>query len=180
RAEPLSSIAQWANAATTLAPLGWRPAIEPGLQVPTYAVGLPLLMAPLNAAGGAVGTSLVIAFCFFIVVLATAALALRLSGPFAALIAAVGIASSPVALIEAMQPMSDVPVTAAWLVCWILIVPWGRAGHVRLILGGLVAAPASCSRFWSPSSPSFSSALRSTTSLRPSSARRRRPMWSMI
>ncbi len=140
RAEPLSSIAQWANAAATLAPLGWRPALEPGLQVPTYAVGLPLLVAPLNAAGGVVGASLVIAFCFFMVVLATAALALRLSGPVAALIAAVGIASSPVALIEAMQPMSDVPVTAAWLVCWILIVPWGRAGHVRLLLGGMAAA----------------------------------------
>ena len=137
RAEPLASVAQWTNAAATLAPLGWHPARENGFQVPTYAPGLPLLMAPLHALGGAIAASLVPAVSFFIVVCATAALALRLSGALAALIAAVWIASSPVALIEAMQPMSDVPVTAAWLVCWILIMPWGRAGYGRaLLLGG--------------------------------------------
>lgn len=140
RAEPLSALAQWANAAATLAPLGWRPALETGLQVPTYAVGLPILIAPLNAAGGAAGASIVIVVSLFMVVLATAALALRLSGPIAALFAAAWVATSPVALIEAMQPMSDVPVTAAWLLCWILVVPWGRAGYVRVFLGGMAAA----------------------------------------
>ncbi len=142
RAEPLASVAQWTNAAATLAPLGWNPARETGFQVPTYAPGLPLLMAPLHALGGAIAASLVPAVSFFIVVCATAALALRLSGPMAALIAAVWIASSPVALIEAMQPMSDVPVTATWLVCWILVMPWGRAGYGRALLGGLMAAAA--------------------------------------
>ena len=59
RAEPLASVAQWTNAAATLAPLGWNPARENGFQVPTYAPGLPLLMAPLHALGGAIAASLV-------------------------------------------------------------------------------------------------------------------------
>jgi len=142
RAEPLASVAQWANGALTLAPLGWYPALEVGFQVPTYAAGLPLLMAPLHGVGGSIGASLVPIVSFFVVVCTTAALALRLSGPTAALIAAVWIASSPVALIEAMQPMSDVPVTAAWLGCWMLIVPWGKAGYIRVLLAGIAAATA--------------------------------------
>jgi hypothetical protein len=44
-----------------------------------------------------------------------------MAGATAAIIAAVWLATSPVALIEAMQVMSDVPVTAAWLVCWWLV-----------------------------------------------------------
>ena len=121
RPEPLASIATWADGAATLAPLGWRAALEPGMQVPTYAIGLPLLLAPGHVIGGAVAASLVVPLTLAIAVWATATIAHRLAGPHASIIAAVWLATSPVALIESMQVMSDVPVTAAWLVCWWLV-----------------------------------------------------------
>ena len=121
RAEPLASIATWPESAATLAPLGWRAAPEPGMQVPTYAIGLPLLLAPLHAVGGAVAASFVVPLALALAVWAAGTLAHRLAGAPAAVIAAVWLATSPVAQIESMQVMSDVPVTAAWLVCWWLI-----------------------------------------------------------
>jgi hypothetical protein len=121
RPEPLAPIATWADGAATLAPLGWRAALEPGMQVPTYAIGLPLMLAPFHALGGPVAALLVVPLTLAAAVCAVAALAHRLAGSSAALIAAVWLATSPVALIESMQVMSDVPVTAAWLVCWWLV-----------------------------------------------------------
>lgn len=118
RPEPLASIATWPDGAATLAPLGWRAALEPGLQVPTYAIGLPLLMAPFHAYGGALAASLIIPLTLAVAVGAAALLACRIAGTPAAVLAAVWLATSPVALIESMQVMSDVPVTAAWLMCW--------------------------------------------------------------
>ena len=123
RAEPLTAVANWPDAAATLAPLGWRAAMEPGLQVPTYAVGLPLLMTPLHAVGGLSAAALVAAASLAVAVWATGRVALQVAGPPAAAIAAVWLATSPVALIQSMQPMSDMPVTAAWLVCWLLVLP---------------------------------------------------------
>jgi hypothetical protein len=118
RAEPLAAIAAWAEGAATLAPLGWRAAPAPGLQVPTYAIGLPLLLAPLHAAGGAVAASFVMPLTLAWAIWSAGTLARRLAGAPAAVIAAVWLATSPVAQVESMQVMSDVPVTAAWLVCW--------------------------------------------------------------
>ena len=121
RPEPLAAIAKWTDGPTTLAPLGWRAALEPGFQVPTYAIGLPLLIAPFHALAGVPGASLVIVATLGIATVATAALANRLAGGVAAVIAAVWFATSPVALFESMQVMSDMPVTAAWMVCWWLV-----------------------------------------------------------
>jgi hypothetical protein len=118
RAEPLASIATWPESAATLAPLGWRAAPEPGMQVPTYAIGLPLLLAPLHAVGGAVAASYVVPLTLALAVWSAGTLAHRLAGTSAAVIAAAWLATSPLAQIESMQVMSDVPVTAAWLVCW--------------------------------------------------------------
>jgi hypothetical protein len=134
RAEPLASIATWSDGAATLAPLGWRAAIEPGLQVPTYAIGLPLLLAPFHFIGGAVLASAVVPLTLAVAVWAAAALAHRAAGAPAAIVAAVWLATSPVALIESMQVMSDVPVTAAWLVSWWL------AFTARPLAAGGVAA----------------------------------------
>jgi hypothetical protein len=121
RPEPLASIATWPGGPATLAPLGWRAALESGMQVPTYAIGLPLLMTPFHLFGGAATASLVVPLTFAIAIWATGLLAHRIAGTTAAILAGVWLATSPVALIEAMQVMSDVPVTAAWLVCWWLV-----------------------------------------------------------
>jgi hypothetical protein len=136
RPEPLASIATWPDGAATLAPLGWRAALEPGMQVPTYAIGLPLLLAPLHALGGAAAASLVVPVTLAVAVVAVGMLARRVAGAAAAIVAAVWLATSPVALIEAMQVMSDVPVTAAWLVCWWLVFT------TRPLAAGVLAAAA--------------------------------------
>jgi hypothetical protein len=131
--EPLASIAHWTDGEATLAPLGWR-AVGGGLQVPTYAIGLPLLLAPFHLAGGAAVASLVVPVSFLVAILATGALAHRIAGGVAAIVAATWLATSPVALVESMQIMSDVPVTAAWMLCWLLLL------EKRAAAAGLVAA----------------------------------------
>jgi hypothetical protein len=93
-------------------------------------------MAPFHAAGGAPAASLVVPLSFALLVVAGAALAYRMAGAgsASALIAAVWLATSPVALVESMQIMSDVPVTAAWLLCWWLVF------CNRPLAGGVAAA----------------------------------------
>jgi hypothetical protein len=142
-AEPLTPMATWRDAATSLAPLGWRSAPAPGLQVPTYAAGLPILMALPHAAGGTIGASLLVPYSFALAIAAAGTIARRVAGPTASVLAAVWLATSPIGLVSAMQPMSDMPVTAAWLCCWALIVQdRERAGglRARVWLGGAAAA----------------------------------------
>jgi len=114
--DALSVSLGWPLDAGDTAPLGWRPAVEPGWQVPTYAPGLPLLMAAPFALAGNAGASLIIVACAVLAVIATGALAHRFSGGTAGLTSAALVAGSPTFLYQSFQPMSDVPVTAAWMV----------------------------------------------------------------
>ena len=97
-------------------PLGWRPA-GTSYHVPTYPPGLPLLMAIPHAIAGIDGASAVVIASAAIAVWATGMLA----GGIAGIIAAILIGLSPVFLYQAFQPMSDVPVTAAWMICFLLV-----------------------------------------------------------
>ena len=115
-------------------PLGWRPTAIPGLQAPTYPPGLPWLMA---AVPGTRNAGLVIVVSTAIAVWATGAVAKRLAGGIAGVLAAILLASSPVFLFQSVQPMSDVPVTAAWLACWVMLV---GPGSVRSVLAGVTCA----------------------------------------
>ena len=125
----LSAIDPWITS-----PLGWRPAAIPGLQSPTYPPGLPWLMA---AVPGTSHAGLVIVVSTAIAVWATGAVAKRLSGGVAGVLAAILLASSPVFLFQSVQPMSDVPVTAAWLACWAMLV---GPGSRRSFLAGVTCA----------------------------------------
>lgn len=107
-------------------PLGWRPATE-GLQSPTYPPGLPLLMALPQALAGATGASMVVIVTGAIAVIATGLLASQLAGSIAGIIAAALIAFTPVFIYQSIQPMSDVPVTAAWMVCFALLARRGAS-----------------------------------------------------
>ena len=130
-------------------PLGWRPAAIPGMQAPTYPPGLPWLMA---AVPGTSNAGLVIVVSTAIAVWATGAVAKRLSGGMAGVLAAILIAISPVFLFQSVQPMSDVPVTAAWLACWAMLVGPGSLrlrsgqagtwdpGSARILLAGVTCA----------------------------------------
>jgi hypothetical protein len=120
RVEPLAIIADWPDAAATLAPLGWRAAAGE-VQVPTYAAGLPLLMTVPHALGGALAACLVVSIAAALVVWLSARIAMLFADGAAGLLAAVWIASMPIELYESIQPMSDVPVTAAWLATWLAV-----------------------------------------------------------
>jgi hypothetical protein len=114
--EPLAALANWPDAPATLAPLGW---VATGTtQVPTYAVGLPLLMAMAHNVGGTIAASLVVSLSAALAVWFAARLAMLLGGGAAGVLAAAGLATMPVFLYESIQPMPDVPVTAAWLAVW--------------------------------------------------------------
>ena len=115
-------------------PLGWRPARgRRAWQSPTYPPGLPLLMAiPHAVARRRRAPSLV--------VIAVggdrgdrqpALLAAQLGGGVAGLIAAVLLAFTPVFIFQSIQPMSDVPVTAAWMVCFCCSLVRRRDAAVR-------------------------------------------------
>lgn len=107
------------------APLGWRPSPLSGLQSPTYPPGLPLLMAAPYALGGTTAAAGVVMASAVLTVWATGLLAARMAGGVAGVIAAVTIAVSPILLFQSIQPMSDVPVTAAWMLTWVLLIPRG-------------------------------------------------------
>jgi hypothetical protein len=106
-------------------PLGWRPVHDAtgdvesaaGLQAPTYPPGLPLLMALPHAIAGIDGAHAVVMGAAAAAVWATAMIAGGTAGVVAALI----LACSPVFLYQSFQLMSDVPVTAAWMLCFLLL-----------------------------------------------------------
>lgn len=118
-ADPLVRLPGWPLEPGATAPLGWRVALEPGWQVPTYAPGLPWLMTVPHRLAGTTGAVMVVIASAGAAVWATGALAGALGGGLAALIAAALVATSPTLLAHAFQPMSDVPVTAAWMLCWL-------------------------------------------------------------
>ena len=102
-------------------PLGWRPVGDGSVQAPTYPPGLPLLMALPHALGGTVAASTVVIISAAIALLATAAVATELAGGVAGMVAAILLGISPIFLNQSIQPMSDVPVTAAWMACFFFV-----------------------------------------------------------
>jgi hypothetical protein len=111
-------IAGWLSAANRVAiasPLGWAPAPDGAGIVPTYPLGLPMLMALFRAVAGPQAV-------FFVAPL-TAALTLWLVNRLArawydadtALFATALVAWNPLLITYAKQPMSDVP-AAMWIV----------------------------------------------------------------
>jgi hypothetical protein len=113
-------------------PLGWRPAGD-DRQAPTYPPGLPLLMAIPHAIAGVTGASALVIISAGIAIVATGLLAFQLGGSVAAILAAAFIAFTPVFIHQSIQPMSDVPVTAAWMLCFLMLAR--RGGSLDLPAG---------------------------------------------
>ena len=134
-----SIVGGWQTGLT--APLGWRPAAIEGLQSPTYPPGLPLLMAIPHLAGGSVAACCVVIVSAAIAVWSTGRVAMHLAGGAAGIVAAVTLATTPVFLFQSVQPMSDVPVTAAWMSCWLMLV---RPGSGIRAPGSVFIAGVAC------------------------------------
>jgi hypothetical protein len=113
----LAMRAPWPNAESSFCPLGYRPAAVSGLIVPMYASGVPLQMAALVRAAGPRAAYLLVPLCGAIVVWLTFVIGREVTGSSeAALVAALLLALSPPFMFQVMQPTSDVPATAWWLV----------------------------------------------------------------
>src|SRR5258708_9612495 len=81
--------------------------------VPTYAPGLPLMMAAALASGACVPVG-VAPLCSALVVWLTFLLGRRTGGPWAGLLAAMFVVTSPIVLFQSMWPMSHIPAAALW------------------------------------------------------------------
>ncbi|HET7695041.1 MAG TPA: glycosyltransferase family 39 protein [Vicinamibacterales bacterium] len=113
RAEPLPFQVPWPSGDLSLAPLGYRPGPSPHTMVPTYAPGLPLLMAAALVFG-ACGPFLVVPACAALVGWLTFDLGRRTAGPWAGVLAAAFAVTSPIVVFMSHAPMSDVPAAALW------------------------------------------------------------------
>ncbi len=103
----------WPNVDWSFTPLGYRPSADHTL-VPTYAPGLPLLMALFTVVAGGCGPYLVNPVCGALLVVLAYGIGVRVSGRVVGTIAALLVASSPTVLFMSLWPMSDVPAAAFW------------------------------------------------------------------
>ena len=114
--EPLALDAPWPDAARAFAPAGHVPSpTVPGAIVPICPSGLSIMMAPLVVVGGPRAAFLVLPLFAAVLVAATSAVGSRF-GARVGLLSSVLVATSPIVLYQAIQPMSDVPAAALWMV----------------------------------------------------------------
>jgi hypothetical protein len=134
--EPIARESPWPLAIETWAPLGFLPAAgRRDAIAPLYPPGLPLLMAVFQSIGGFCAAFLVVPACGGLTIWLTYILGRRVFGsPAIALSAAVFVATSPIFLYQLMNPMTDVPVTAAVTLMLVLLIDG------QVIAGGLAAA----------------------------------------
>ena len=101
------------------APLGYREGQQRQTIVPTYAPGLPLIMAAALLFG-ACGPFLVVPIFAALFVWVTFKLGVRARGPSVGLVAAAALSVSPVVLYQVVWPMSDIPAGAGWTAATLL------------------------------------------------------------
>jgi hypothetical protein len=127
-----------------VAPLGYRLARTPGAIVPIYAPGLPLAMALALKIAGPSAVYYVVPLLGGIAVWLTYLLGARVNGPIIGLVAALLFASSPLFIFHTLAPMSDVPVTAWWLLAWVLAISparWAPAGAGLAVSAAVMTRP---------------------------------------
>jgi hypothetical protein len=141
--QPLSLTVPWPNAQRVFEPLGYRSAVEPGVYVPLYPPGLPVVMAAARAVGGEGAGYAVIPLLAALLVLGTYAIGRRLHSPLAGVVGAALAATSPAVLYHATHPMSDVPAAAWWTLATV-----GALSHRRgsALVAGVAAGLAILTR----------------------------------
>ena len=111
---PLLDDGAWPLAGWEVSPLGFAPSVTPGTLGPTYAPGLPWLMALGGGLAGEAGRFVWTPLAVGLLTWLTFVVARRDGPPAVAFAAAVLVASSPPVLFAAMQAMSDLPGAALW------------------------------------------------------------------
>jgi hypothetical protein len=135
--QQFASTLPWPHPSQSLTPLGYRIASD-GAMVPTYAPGVPLLMA-LGRQVGACGPYLVGPICGALLVLFTFQLGRPIFGTAAATIAAILVACSPVVVFMSLVPMADVPAATFWVGALAVAV---RGSAPRALAAGILTAMA--------------------------------------
>ena len=137
--QPFAAQVPWPNGEWTFTPLGYSVADGGGAIVPTYSVGLPLVMAGVKTVFGH-------AAMFWIAPLAGAALVLvaygagrRLASPQAGLVAAWLTATSPALIGDLTVPTSDLLAAAALSSACLLLLRRSRS-RLAVLLSGLAVA----------------------------------------
>jgi hypothetical protein len=129
----------WPSPEGTLAPLGYRPSNDVRFMVPTYAPGLPLLMASARLVSSC-GPYLIAPISGAALVVLTYLLGRRVFGRASALAGAVLTASSPTVLYMSIFPMADVPAATCWMAALLVGGPsTGRAAATGVLTGIAVA-----------------------------------------
>jgi hypothetical protein len=123
-ADPLMRAVPWPHREMTLTPLAYRPGPDGGSIVPTYAPGVPLVMAAAIRLVGTWGPFLLTPMFAAFLVFGTFVLTWRITADrAAALAAALLMAGSPAFLFNVMWPMSDIAAAALWTWSLLLLAP---------------------------------------------------------
>ena len=124
--QPFVSNVSWPAADWAFAPMGYRPAVDGHAIVPSYAPGLPLLMALAERVAGDCGPYYVVPVLGGLCVWCCYLLGRRAASAAVGACAAVLLACSPVFLFHLVVPMSDVPAAALWAAALYLALPVSR------------------------------------------------------
>jgi dolichyl-phosphate-mannose-protein mannosyltransferase len=137
--QPWAADVPWPDKLASFAPLGYRPAIGTNdwAIVPTYSPGLPLLFAAAKRIGGQCALFALVPVLGAIAVFVTSAIGQRLGSPAIGLGGALLLAASPVFISHLMEPITDVPVTTAWMLALYFLLAPGRAS---LVVAGIFAS----------------------------------------
>src|SRR5438094_451913 len=111
----------------SIVPIGYRPSLTPGRNVPVPAPGLPLAMAVASKIAGPSAVYIVVPIFGGLAVWLTYLLGERTFGPRTGFLAAILLTCSPIFLFQSLEPMSDVPATAWWLAAWVFAISDGAA-----------------------------------------------------
>jgi 4-amino-4-deoxy-L-arabinose transferase-like glycosyltransferase len=122
------------------APLGYRAGQRRGSIVPLYPPGLPLLMAGAGLALGREAVFLVVPACGGLLVALTYSIGRSVGDRLTGLLSASLLVATPSFVLQLVQPMSDVPASAAWAGA-VALGLWGR-GVISALGSGLAASVA--------------------------------------
>ena len=139
---PLALTAPWPDATRVAAPGGFLPsAARPGAAVPVCTPGYSLLVAPLAAVAGLDAVHHVPPLAAAMLAWLTFVMTRRLAPAWAGVGAALLVATSPVVLFMAVQPMNDITTGAVWTGVAAMLLA-GRPLATGLLIGvGLLIRP---------------------------------------